>query len=99
VLRSKGFFTLAGREGVTGLWSQAGSVARFEPSGVRDTDAPHAQELVFIGVGLREPSLRAALAGCLMADGEQLPADDPFPLWDTGDVCDLEHGHASPAAV
>ncbi|MFE8964054.1 GTP-binding protein [Streptomyces iakyrus] len=99
VLRSKGFFTLAGREGVTGLWSQAGSVARFEPSGVRDTDAPHAQELVFIGVGLREPSLRAALAGCLMADGEQLPADDPFPLWDTGDVCDLDHEHASPAAV
>ncbi|MFF6952750.1 GTP-binding protein [Streptomyces iakyrus] len=99
VLRSKGFFTLAGREGVTGLWSQAGSVARFEPSGVRDTDAPHAQELVFIGVGLREPSLRAALAECLMADGEQLPADDPFPLWDTGDVCDLEHEHASPAAV
>ncbi|WP_403551691.1 GTP-binding protein [Streptomyces iakyrus] len=99
VLRSKGFFTLAGREGVTGLWSQAGSVARFEPSGVRDTDAPHAQELVFIGVGLQEPSLRTALAGCLMADGEQLPADDPFPLWDTGDVCDLEHEHASPAAV
>ncbi|MFD5231870.1 GTP-binding protein [Streptomyces qaidamensis] len=99
VLRSKGFFTLAGREGVTGLWSQAGSVARFEPSGVRDTDAPHAQELVFIGVGLREPSLRAALAGCLMADDEHLPADDPFPLWDTGDVCDLEHEHASPAAV
>ncbi|PTH84471.1 GTP-binding protein [Streptomyces sp. A244] len=99
VLRSKGFFTLAGREGVTGLWSQAGSVARFEPSGVRDTDAPHAQELVFIGVGLREPSLRAALAGCLMADGEQLPTDDPFPPWDTGDVCDLEHEHASPAAV
>ncbi|MGW6647392.1 GTP-binding protein [Streptomyces iakyrus] len=99
VLRSKGFFALAGREGVTGLWSQAGSVARFEPSGVRDSDAPHAQELVFIGVGLREPSLRAALAGCLMADGEQLPADDPFPPWDTGDVCDLEHEHASPAAV
>ncbi|MZF88852.1 GTP-binding protein [Streptomyces sp. SID5643] len=99
VLRSKGFFTLAGREGVTGLWSQAGSVARFEPSGVRDTGAPHAQELVFIGVGLREPSLHAALAGCLMADGEQLPAHDPFPLWDTGDACDLEHGHASPAVV
>ncbi|MFD5338174.1 GTP-binding protein [Streptomyces hawaiiensis] len=100
VLRSKGFFTLAGREGVTGLWSQAGSVARFEPSGVRDTDAPHAQELVFIGVGLREASLRAALAVCLMAGGERAPADDgPFPLWDTGDVCDLEHQHASPAAV
>ncbi|WP_405840087.1 GTP-binding protein [Streptomyces platensis] len=34
VLRSKGFFRLATRPGVTGLWSQAGSVARFEPSGV-----------------------------------------------------------------
>ncbi|OSP43491.1 hypothetical protein B7767_09845 [Streptomyces sp. 13-12-16] len=99
VLRSKGFFTLAGREGVTGLWSQAGAVARFEPSGTRDTDAPHAQELVFIGVGLREPSLRAALAACLMTGGETSPVNDPFPAWDTGQVCDLEHGHRSPAAV
>nr|WP_324606175.1 GTP-binding protein [Streptomyces griseus] len=31
VLRSKGFFTLASRPWVTGLWPQAGSVARFEP--------------------------------------------------------------------
>ncbi|MFF9756717.1 GTP-binding protein [Streptomyces sp. DH-12] len=99
VLRSKGFFTLAGREGVTGLWSQAGAVARFEPSGTRDTDAPHAQELVFIGAGLREPSLRAALAACLMTEGEPSPANDPFPAWDTGQVCDPEHGHRSPAAV
>ncbi|MFE6199370.1 GTP-binding protein [Streptomyces sp. NPDC057838] len=93
VLRSKGFFTLAGRDGVTGLWSQAGAVARFEPSGIRDTDAPHAQELVFIGVGLREPGLRAALTACLLADDEQAPADDPFPAWDTGDACEAEHGH------
>ncbi|MEV5593893.1 GTP-binding protein [Streptomyces sp. NPDC052496] len=35
ILRSKGFFRLAGRPRVTGLWSQAGSVARFEPSGTR----------------------------------------------------------------
>ncbi|MBB5939349.1 GTP-binding protein [Streptomyces zagrosensis] len=35
VLRSKGFFWLASRPRVTGLWSQAGAVARFEPSGVR----------------------------------------------------------------
>src|SRR6185437_1130427 len=34
ILRSKGFFRLATRPGVTGLWSQAGSVARFEPTGV-----------------------------------------------------------------
>ncbi|MFF9641197.1 GTP-binding protein [Kitasatospora aureofaciens] len=37
VLRSKGFFWLASRPAVTGLWSQAGSVARFEPSGMRST--------------------------------------------------------------
>lgn len=42
ILRSKGFFTLASRPHVTGLWSQAGSVARFEPSAARDTDRlPH----------------------------------------------------------
>lgn len=99
VLRPKGFFTLAGREGVTGLWSQAGAVARFGPSGTRDTDAPHAQELVFIGVGLREPCLRADLAACLMTEGEPSPENDPFPAWDTGQVCDLEHDHRSPTAV
>ncbi len=33
VLRSKGFFWLATRARITGLWSQAGPVARFEPSG------------------------------------------------------------------
>ncbi|POX42099.1 GTP-binding protein [Streptomyces sp. Ru73] len=36
VLRSKGFFTLATRPDVTGLWSQAGAVARFEPNGVHE---------------------------------------------------------------
>jgi len=36
VLRSKGFFWLATRPVTTGLWSQAGPVARFEPSGVWD---------------------------------------------------------------
>ncbi|KUM79180.1 GTP-binding protein [Streptomyces sp. ISL-22] len=94
VLRSKGFFTLASRPQVTGLWSQAGSVARFEPSAARDTDAPYAQELVFIGTGLRAEALRAALTDCLTADGEDLPADDPFPAWDTygiDDACDHEH--------
>ncbi|WP_320783407.1 GTP-binding protein [Streptomyces sp. CRN 30] len=94
VLRSKGFFTLAGREDVTGLWSQAGSVARFEPSGTRDAGVPDAQELVFIGVGLRADGLRSALAGCLLGEGEAVPADDPFPGWDTGEVCAHEDGHA-----
>ncbi|WP_327371194.1 GTP-binding protein [Streptomyces sp. NBC_01217] len=94
ILRSKGFFWLACRPGVTGLWSQAGAVARFEPSGARDADTCQGQELVFIGTELRAEALRAALAGCLMAEGEALPSVDPFPVWDThgiDDACEHEH--------
>ncbi|SFN59894.1 GTPase, G3E family [Streptomyces sp. cf124] len=91
VLRSKGFFTLAGRPGVIGLWSQAGSVARFEPTAAQDEEAPFAQELVFIGTGLRGDALRAALAGCLVT-GDEVGSgalDDPFPAWDVhGVVCE-----------
>ncbi|MET8975761.1 GTP-binding protein [Streptomyces sp. NPDC004539] len=93
VLRSKGFFTLSTRPHVTGLWSQAGSVARFEPSAARDEDAPYAQELVFIGTQLRTDELQQALSACLSAPGEET-GDDPFPLWSaTGidDVCAHEH--------
>ncbi|MFH8657974.1 GTP-binding protein [Streptomyces afghaniensis] len=100
VLRSKGFFTLASRPRVTGLWSQAGSVARFEPSAARDGDTPFAQELVFIGTGLDARALHSALTGCLMAPGEPLPADDPFPAWDTygiDETCEHEHDVAVPA--
>ena len=100
VLRSKGFFTLPSRPRVTGLWSQAGSVARFEPSAARDAEAPYAQELVFIGTHLRAPALRAALAECLMADGEGVPAADPFPAWDTYGIDDAcEHEQAAPLQV
>ncbi|MFD9099031.1 GTP-binding protein [Streptomyces collinus] len=94
VLRSKGFFTLASRLHVTGRWSQAGSVARFEPSAARDTDSPAGQELVFIGTHLHVEALHAALTDCLLADGESLSADDPFPAWDTygiDDTCEHEH--------
>ncbi|MCS0599746.1 GTP-binding protein [Streptomyces sp. LP11] len=82
ILRSKGFFALAGRPHVTGLWSQAGSVARFEPSAVHEADSPPGQELVFIGVRLRAEALATALTDCLLADGECAPYDDPFPAWD-----------------
>ena len=95
VLRSKGFFWLASRPQVTGLWSQAGSVARFEPSAAHGPDSPSGQELVFIGTGLRAEALRAALADCLMRDGESTPLIDPFPAWDTygiDDACEHEHG-------
>ncbi|OKK03619.1 cobalamin biosynthesis protein [Streptomyces sp. CB03234] len=96
VLRSKGFFWLAGRDRVTGLWSQAGAVARFEPSGTRE-DGGQGQELVFIGTGLRADALHRALDACLVAEGENGPWDDPFPAWDvhgTEDVCDHEAVYA-----
>jgi G3E family GTPase len=75
VVRSKGFFTLASRPGVTGLWSQAGTVARFEPQGLADEPR---QELVFIGVDLAGEALLDALRECL---GEVTSGPDPFPAW------------------
>ncbi|MFI9270871.1 GTP-binding protein [Kitasatospora sp. NPDC052896] len=107
VLRSKGFFWLATRPGVTGLWSQAGSVARFEPVGTRSADdepgrpdpgRPSGQELVFIGTELAADALRTALTGCLLDEAEHAAGprawvglDDPFPAWDPHDHHDTDH--------
>ena len=94
ILRSKGFFRLASRPRVRGLWSQAGAVARFEPSGAVTPGAPAGQELVFIGTELRAEALQKALADCLMTSGEGVPPVDPFPEWDTYGIDDhCEHDH------
>ncbi|MEU6176080.1 GTP-binding protein [Streptantibioticus parmotrematis] len=93
ILRSKGFFTLAGRDGVTGIWSQAGSVARFEPSGTHGDAAQESQELVFIGTGLDAPALRTELTACLLRADEAVPGEDPFPAWDTSPAGVCEHEH------
>ncbi|MFH8404351.1 GTP-binding protein [Streptomyces sp. NPDC018019] len=104
ILRSKGFFRLAGRPLVTGLWSQAGSVARFEPSGAHDPaedDRPgDAQELVFIGTGLRAGALHAALDSCLITEAEartESYGSDPFPVWETYGVADTCEHEGEPA--
>ncbi|MFE5189912.1 GTP-binding protein [Streptomyces sp. NPDC056628] len=94
VLRSKGFFTLASRPWVTGLWPQAGSEARFEPCSARDTANPYAQELVFIGTQMDAELPRADLNGCLMQEGVPLPASDPFPASYTLGSCEsCAHEH------
>lgn len=43
VLRSKGFFWLASRRDVAFLWSQAGGILRFEPSGFWWASAPKSE--------------------------------------------------------
>lgn len=100
VLRSKGFFWLAGRDRVTGLWSQAGAVARFEPAGTREPGG-QGQELAFIGTKLRPEALQQALSACLVRPDEAGTSwSDPFPAWDVHGLDDAtcEHDHGLEAA-
>ncbi|KAF8065844.1 yciC [Scenedesmus sp. PABB004] len=118
VLRSKGFFWLATRHDVMGLWQSAGGAWQGEPSALwnaaagGDAAAPESapggawhpawgdrcQELVWIGIGMDEPGLRAMLDGCLLTDDEMALGpdgwaafDDPLPPWELGEE-ELEEG-------
>lgn len=96
VLRSKGFLRLASRSWVAGLWSQAGAVARFGPSGALGPDTTQGQELVFIGTGLHSDTLRAALEACLLDPEDPVPVEDDFPAWET---CKVPQNAQTPVQI
>ena len=86
LLRSKGWFWLASRPRLGGLWSQAGGAAVHQCAGY--WQEPPRQELVFIGQSLPESAMRAALKAALLTREEfALGASswqtmaDPFPEW------------------
>ncbi|HET6508079.1 MAG TPA: GTP-binding protein [Baekduia sp.] len=86
VIRAKGFFWLATRPTLAGSWSTAGGVLSIGPAGFWVTEEDRGQELVFIGIDLDEPALRATLDACLLTDAE-LTDDgaglaDPWPAWE-----------------
>ncbi len=98
LLRSKGYFWLATRPDISGLWHQAGGSASFEPMGFWDeAEETRRQELVFITRDRDEASLRAELEACLLTDAElgRGPVDwqgvaDPFPQWLRTDLAEEE---------
>ncbi|ESP87729.1 cobalamin synthesis protein P47K [Candidatus Halobonum tyrrellensis G22] len=80
VIRAKGFFSLAGRDGsVMGL-SQAGPSVQAGPIGAWDDDDPETR-LVFIGRSLDETGMVEELDACLATDAELREGGlaDPFP--------------------
>jgi G3E family GTPase len=86
LLRVKGFFWLASKPEIAGVWSVAGGSARVGPAGFWNAPDERKQELVFIGQTFEESTLREALSLCLLTD-EELPRTnwdeqpDPFGIW------------------
>jgi G3E family GTPase len=83
LLRSKGWFYLASRPSLGGLWSQAGGSGIHQCAGYW-SESPR-QELVFIGQHMDKNLMLAALTNALLSpdeldlDPSSLP--DPFPEW------------------
>jgi G3E family GTPase len=101
VVRSKGFFWLASRPRLAGMWSQAGGSCRTEPAGfwaANSTDGNFIsseeafvngkQELVLIGIEMKQNDLISMLDKCLLTDDEMSQGEDgwrgfkdPFSPW------------------
>ena len=83
LLRSKGWFYLASRPSLGGLWSQAGGSGIHQCAGYW-SESPR-QELVFIGQHMDKNLMLAALTNALLSPDElALPPSslpDPFPEW------------------
>jgi len=86
LLRSKGWFWLASRPRLGGLWSQAGGAAIHQCAGYWQ-ESPR-QELVFIGQSLPRAAMTSALDAALLRPEESALSevvwqalDDPFPEW------------------
>ena len=86
MLRSKGWFWLATRPKLGGVWSLAGGSGVHQCAGYWSTEPR--QELVFIGQNMERDSMvgvleRALLTAEEMSGGETtwVDFDDPFPAW------------------
>lgn len=113
VVRSKGFFWLASRARLAGMWSQAGGSCRTEPAGFwaatskdgtlissEDAFVNGKQELVLIGIKMKQDELISMLDKCLLTDEELSQGEhtwrgyqDPFPPWT------VQEDHGSQAGV
>ncbi|PSP74994.1 cobalamin biosynthesis protein CobW [Halobacteriales archaeon QS_3_64_16] len=80
VIRAKGFFHIAGREGAVMGLSRAGQSVRAGPIGEWGEESPETK-LVFIGTGMDEEAMLADLEDCLATEAEldSKTLADPFP--------------------
>jgi G3E family GTPase len=97
-VRSKGFLWLATRHEIAGNWALAGGSLDITPAGFWSETATRGQTLVFIGIGMDQAAITAALDSALLSD-EELAAGptvwsafaDPFPEWPA--LVDEDHEH------
>jgi G3E family GTPase len=89
-VRSKGFLWLATRPDIAGNWAVAGGSLDITPAGFWSETATRGQTLVFIGIGMDQVAITAALDGALLTDEEFAAGAavwtafaDPFPQWPT----------------